>query len=573
MTLHDVKLNWKTTGLLPDKPYMVARANLDELNNLFPLVTNNVAKLWLYLNDYDQSKVVCNESGRNRRFISLDKGPLKYCGNQSQCICNKENSTEKISSRTDTQQKLINAKRASTNINVYGHAFASQSDETKVKTAATCLIRYGTISPTQNVSILEKSKSTCFKNRGVEFPQQDPAVTEITNKTFQEKYGVTRPAQHPDIQAKMQKTLFDKYGITNGMKLPDIVNQVRRSSKITKYQSIVALRQGFTPLFSAEEYADTEPGQLLDWQCDHCALKFKQELMAGRIYCPNCNPLSESWGESTVRKFLETHNIQFDQNTRKIIPPLELDFYIPSLNLAIEFNGIYWHSEKILADKNYHQNKFNACKAIGIKLIQIFEHELMFKQEIVFARLSRFLSISPAIKIGARNCSIVQLDAATSKRFFETNHLQGYRPSKNVWGLVYKKQVVAALSMGKARYSKNLAEWELLRFAIASEFAVNGAMPKLFKHAVAELHAKSVVSYANLCWGEGDVYKHAGFSLVRYSKPAPWYFKTVEQVYSRIKFQKHTLDNPNNLSESAWAVENNFNRFWDAGNAVWVWMI
>ena len=39
----------------------------------------------------------------------------------------------------------------------------------------------------------------------------------------------------------------------------------------------------------------------------------------------------------------------------------ELDIYLPNLNIAIEYNGLYWHGEKN-KDKNYHLEKYNLCQ-------------------------------------------------------------------------------------------------------------------------------------------------------------------------------------------------------------------
>ena len=46
---------------------------------------------------------------------------------------------------------------------------------------------------------------------------------------------------------------------------------------------------------------------------------------------------------------------------KKKTSPLELDIYIPSHNLAIEFDGLYWHSE-IHKPSNYHLNKTELCE-------------------------------------------------------------------------------------------------------------------------------------------------------------------------------------------------------------------
>lgn len=52
-----------------------------------------------------------------------------------------------------------------------------------------------------------------------------------------------------------------------------------------------------------------------------------------------------------------------------------LDIYIPSLKLAFEFNGNYWHSEEKGKDETYHQNKFNWCEQADVLLVHVWESQ------------------------------------------------------------------------------------------------------------------------------------------------------------------------------------------------------
>jgi len=78
-----------------------------------------------------------------------------------------------------------------------------------------------------------------------------------------------------------------------------------------------------------------------------------------------------------IKQFLIDQNIEFIENTRQIISPLELDFHIPEHNLAVEVNGLYWHSEARGKDENYHLNKTQLCLKQNIRLIHIFEDEFI----------------------------------------------------------------------------------------------------------------------------------------------------------------------------------------------------
>lgn len=59
-------------------------------------------------------------------------------------------------------------------------------------------------------------------------------------------------------------------------------------------------------------------------------------------------------------------------NSRKIIPPKEIDIFISEKNIALEFNGTYWHSEKGGKDSEYHAKKFESCSKKSIRLFSIW---------------------------------------------------------------------------------------------------------------------------------------------------------------------------------------------------------
>lgn len=60
---------------------------------------------------------------------------------------------------------------------------------------------------------------------------------------------------------------------------------------------------------------------------------------------------------------------------------LRVDFVIPSLGVAIEFNGDYWHSEEVIRYQKqqsaytYHEDRANLMKSHGYKLCYIWEND------------------------------------------------------------------------------------------------------------------------------------------------------------------------------------------------------
>lgn len=60
---------------------------------------------------------------------------------------------------------------------------------------------------------------------------------------------------------------------------------------------------------------------------------------------------------------------------RSVVKNRELDMYVPDRHIAIEANGVYWHTEKFGKTEHYHANKAEACADQGITLITIWEDD------------------------------------------------------------------------------------------------------------------------------------------------------------------------------------------------------
>lgn len=82
---------------------------------------------------------------------------------------------------------------------------------------------------------------------------------------------------------------------------------------------------------------------------------------------------NSSAGEREVRQFIKEINVESVHNDRCLISPKEVDLYIPAHNLAIEYCGVYWHSEGSGKDRRYHQAKQQKCAELGIQLLTIYD--------------------------------------------------------------------------------------------------------------------------------------------------------------------------------------------------------
>ena len=200
--------------------------------------------------------------------------------------------------------------------------------------------------------------------------------------------------------------------------------------------------------------------------------------------------------------------------SRNVIPPYELDIYIPDRKLAIEFNGTFWHSSRNKYSK-YHQNKTIACAKKGIRLIHIFEYEWMNKD--TKRKLINML-VGEKTTMYARNTMIREVSIEEYREFLEKNHLQGYAPSKIMLGCYDKSdKLLGVMGFGKPRFNDDY-QYEIIRLCWDSTVKVVGGAEKLFKYFVREYNPKSVITYCDISKFTGNVYTRLGFNA-RQEKP------------------------------------------------------
>ena len=270
-----------------------------------------------------------------------------------------------------------------------------------------------------------------------------------------------------------------------------------------------------------------------------------------------------SIGEKEIYSFIKSiYNGEIIENDRNIISPKELDIYIPQKNLAIEFDGLYFHSTKFGKDKNYHLNKTIACEEKGIRLIHVFEDEWLFKKPIIESIIKSALGIYEE-KIFARKCEVKKLDDKTFRQFCNKNHIQGECNSSDRLGLFYNDELVQAVGFSKSRFSKN--EMELVRMVTKLNIQVVGGFSRLMKH-----FGKNCISYIDRRLFDGKGYKFSGFEYVCTNRPNYYYVKELDRYY-RMNFIKNNIAKkfPNEFDEKLTEEQNmkklGFYRIYDCG--------
>ena len=171
--------------------------------------------------------------------------------------------------------------------------------------------------------------------------------------------------------------------------------------------------------------------------------------------CPKCFPRNRpSNAEKEIGDYIKNLNIDIEISCYDIISPLELDIVIPEKKVAIEHNGLYWHSDKMGKDENYHLNKTNKSLEKGYRLIHIFEDEWFAKKEIVKNTLKNILGCDNSERIHARKCIIKEITPKEKNDFLNQFHILGQDSSVIKLGAFYNEELVSVMSFSHGSISR-----------------------------------------------------------------------------------------------------------------------
>lgn len=258
---------------------------------------------------------------------------------------------------------------------------------------------------------------------------------------------------------------------------------------------------------------------------------------------------------------------------RKTIYPLELDILNTDKKIAIEYCGSYWHSESYgNKARDYHRKKYLLCRDAGIKLITVFEFDDVNKIQMLLKTM-----LGRVVPINARDTIICHVESKHARIFYETHHISGFIGANTHLGLKNKHtdELMMMASFGIARNKKHT--YECMRMASHSDYRIRGGASKLFKYFVREMNrGESLITYADLRFGDGGVYEYCGMSRLKDSPPNYWYFHkdNTSAKKSRQSFQKHKLHKvlrqyDETKTEYVNMRMNGYDRIWDCGNAIY----
>ncbi len=508
------------------------------------------------------------------------------------------------------------SKAKDTMVERYGCEHASQNTEIQNRIKATNRERYGCDYPMSNEGIRKKSTETNIKNRGVAYPTQCPVVKQKIVTTNQERYGSDYAVSSDEIRKKIEKTNESRYGgksplcsnevrdkVGNtminkyGHRNPSHVTEIRDRANNTFVSilqnqelrdAILAKRKNTTiEKYGVENYSQINiPSTSLDIlsSSSHLSdfIKDKSCSSAAEILGISYSCLtktmdklglytSQSSYENEIASFLDDFGITYQRNVRKPLGgKYELDFFFPDHNLAIEFNGIYWHSTARIKDTLYHYKKMKFCKDANIKLLMINEDEWLLRPTAWKNRITNILKRStngpPARKL---KISAIGQQAANS--FFSMYHIQGETSGiiNAMAAFNDNGDIVAVMAFNKQR---NTGKIELIRYCTSGSSHA-GVFSRLFSHSVKTFGYNAVISFADLKHSSGEVYQKNGFSEVYHIRP-DYRYVIRNRTYHKSSFTKAKIKKKYGVEAKTerTAMESlGFHRIYDCGKIKYIW--
>ena len=285
------------------------------------------------------------------------------------------------------------------------------------------------------------------------------------------------------------------------------------------------------------------------------------------LRCPKCNPSQRSLAEDEISSFIKNEGFGIEVCNRSILNGLELDIYLPELNVGFEYNGTYWHCSKYL-DSHYHKVKTDLATENNIKLYHIWEHD---DNNIVKSLIKNKLGKIDN-RYYARKLKIKEVDSTARKEFFNSNHLHGDVKSKISLGLYEDNQLITCIS-----FRSHKEGIEIARFASKINSCCIGGFSRLLKHSIPilkEIGYNKIITYCDRDWTPrfyDSVYYKNGFSFVK-NTGCSFNYTDGNKLYSRETFQKHKLKSrfPHSYSATKTAneilAENNIYSIYNSGN-------
>jgi hypothetical protein len=424
----------------------------------------------------------------------------------------KKTTLSKLGVDNVSKSDIIKDKKKNTNRRKHGVDWPQQSTEIRTKTTQTLIDKWSVDNISKSDIIKQKKITNYLQKTGYEFSFLNPEVKDKIIQTTIKNWGVTYSLSSYIIKKKISETNLRVYGFDNPSKNSIVSAKISSTVSATLNSKTFENIQG---LISIDSQA-----RLFTIKCDNCENDFEitwslfyKRRETQTVICTKCNEIDkhQSGLELSLFNFINSLVLSgVEQNVK--IGGKEVDILVRNKNLAIEFNGLWWHSE-LYKTRNYHRDKTQICQNHAISLIHVWEDDWLYRNDIVKSMISNKLGLT-LIKIPARKCIVSFIeDKSLVSDFLERNHIQGKVLYSQAIGLFHDGKLVSLMT-----FIRRKEKVELNRYCGLLNCVIVGGASKLFefykKHYTGEIYTFSDNSYSS-----GNIYQLLGFEKEYELKP------------------------------------------------------
>jgi hypothetical protein len=412
----------------------------------------------------------------------------------------------------------------------YGVEFSGQSKELRKKSQDTLEERTGHRFALQVEEHQSTFRKTMTERYGSEYTMSSDVLFDKVKNSMVDRYGVEHARQNDEINQRAKNNLRERYGVEVPLHNEDIRRSVILGVISEKAHSVLSSKEQLYDLYVDKKIDTTKISKDLD-VCRTTVVKY---LHYHNI--PIDYSRSESYGERELRDFIRSLDVEFETNNKTVIEGgKHLDIYVPEHNMAVEYNGVYYHSTKF-KPKNYHQQKTLSCIDKGIRLFHIWEDDWddPVRKDIIKNKIRMELGKSKSDKVPARKTDVHEVAYSDIRDLLDDNHIQGMVKGTFYNALYHNNEVIAAMVMQQ----KKNGTWELARFC--SNCIVQGGFSKLLNHFKKNNNWDEIITFADLSISHGDLYEKTGFVKVHTTRPIMWYVRDSKR-FRRERFMKNKL--------------------------------
>lgn len=306
------------------------------------------------------------------------------------------------------------------------------------------------------------------------------------------------------------------------------------------------------------------------FSCGHAKkTSFRYISSSAKGECPDCS-IVDSVGQNEVIEFIKSLGIaNVVKNTREIIPPKELDVYLPDYNIAFEFNGLYYHSEISGGNKKktYHLDKWKQCFDKGITLYTITDQEWLHQRNKIKTGIKAVLN-KVAHVIDAEKCSVLEINHSTAAKFHEQTSINYTEIHGTHIGIHYSDDLVACLSF---------SDTTLLTYSVKEDYLITNGPKAAFSYYADLTGISTITSSLRIEEPSINIFPSLGFMEVKHTRPNLFYYhKKYHTLHRPTELQQDNLPHLLPIFDPTISYlenlrMNKYDRYFDCGNKIYVW--